>query len=122
MAVNCETRKLWPGIFHKARPEVPSPGRQRGWQINSQSGTPRRTKYDSKTCAHGTELAAGRRVANREGWLRPMRLAIEITTCNSSRTGVGYYTEHLVEGLLESRNGGDEVVLLSKRMPAAELA
>ena len=29
-----------------------------------------------------------------------MRLAIEITTCTSSRTGVGYYTEHLVDALL----------------------
>jgi glycosyltransferase involved in cell wall biosynthesis len=51
-----------------------------------------------------------------------MRLAIEITTCTPSRTGVGYYTEHLVDALLETRRAGDDVVLLSNRMPAPELA
>jgi glycosyltransferase involved in cell wall biosynthesis len=51
-----------------------------------------------------------------------MRLAIEITTCTSSRTGVGYYTEHLVDALLETRGAGDELVLLSNRPPAPDLA
>jgi glycosyltransferase involved in cell wall biosynthesis len=51
-----------------------------------------------------------------------MRLAIEITTCTASRTGVGYYTEHLVDGLLETRSPHDEVLLLSNRAPAPELA
>jgi glycosyltransferase involved in cell wall biosynthesis len=51
-----------------------------------------------------------------------MRLAVEITTCTSLRTGVGYYTEHLVDGLLETKDAGDEVVLLSNRAPAPELA
>jgi glycosyltransferase involved in cell wall biosynthesis len=50
-----------------------------------------------------------------------MRLAIEITTCSRSRAGVGYYTEHLVDALLETRSGSDEVVLLSNRAPAGEL-
>jgi glycosyltransferase involved in cell wall biosynthesis len=50
-----------------------------------------------------------------------MRLAIEITTCTSSRTGVGYYTEHLVDALLKTRAPGDDVVLLSNRSPAEEL-
>ncbi|MGD0675040.1 MAG: glycosyltransferase family 1 protein [Polyangiaceae bacterium] len=51
-----------------------------------------------------------------------MRLSVEITTCNSSRTGVGYYAEHLVDALLQTRRAGDEVVLLSNRWPARELA
>src|SRR5580692_3550007 len=51
-----------------------------------------------------------------------MRLAVEITTCTPSRTGVGYYTEHVVDALLETRRAGDEVVLLSNRFPAPELA
>ena len=52
-----------------------------------------------------------------------MRLAIEITTCTASRTGVGYYTEHLVDALLETRRAHDDVVLLlSNRAPAPELA
>lgn len=51
-----------------------------------------------------------------------MRLAVEITTCTPSRTGVGYYTEHVVDALLETRLAGDEVVLLSNRVPAPELA
>jgi glycosyltransferase involved in cell wall biosynthesis len=50
-----------------------------------------------------------------------MRLAIEITTCTSSRTGVGYYTEHLVDALLKTRAAGDDVILLSNRLPAEEL-
>jgi glycosyltransferase involved in cell wall biosynthesis len=51
-----------------------------------------------------------------------MRLAVEITTCTPLRTGVGYYTEHVVDALLETRAAGDEVVLLSNRPPAPELA
>ena len=51
-----------------------------------------------------------------------MRLAVEITTCTPLRTGVGYYTEHLVDALLETRGAGDDVVLVSNRAPAPELA
>jgi len=51
-----------------------------------------------------------------------MKLAIEITTCSPSRTGVGYYTEHLVDALLNTRGPGDDVILLSNRPPAPELA
>ena len=51
-----------------------------------------------------------------------MRLGIEVTTCTPLRTGVGYYTEHLVDALLETRGPGDDVVLLSNRPPAPELA
>jgi glycosyltransferase involved in cell wall biosynthesis len=51
-----------------------------------------------------------------------MRLGIEVTTCTPLRTGVGYYTEHLVDALLETRGPGDDVVLLSNRKPAPELA
>ncbi len=51
-----------------------------------------------------------------------MRLAVEITTCTPLRTGVGYYAEHVVDALLETRRAGDEVVLLSNRPPAPELA
>ncbi len=51
-----------------------------------------------------------------------MRLAVEVTTCTASRTGIGYYTEHLVDGLLATRAPGDELVLLSNRAPATRLA
>jgi glycosyltransferase involved in cell wall biosynthesis len=51
-----------------------------------------------------------------------MKLALEITTCSASRAGVGYYTEHLVDALLETRQSGDEVVLLSNQPPASDLA
>jgi glycosyltransferase involved in cell wall biosynthesis len=51
-----------------------------------------------------------------------MRLAVEVTTCTKSRTGVGYYVEHIVDSLLATRRPGDEVVLLSNHLPAPELA
>ncbi len=51
-----------------------------------------------------------------------MRLAVEITTCTPLRTGVGYYTEHVVDALLETRAASDDVMLLSNRPPAPELA
>ena len=51
-----------------------------------------------------------------------MRLGIEVTTCTPLRTGVGYYTEHLVDALFETRGPGDDLVLLSNRPPAPELA
>ena len=38
------------------------------------------------------------------------------------RTGVGYYAERVVDALLETRQAGDDVVLLSNRLPAPELA
>jgi glycosyltransferase involved in cell wall biosynthesis len=50
-----------------------------------------------------------------------MRLAVEVTTCDAQRSGVGYYAEHLVDGLLETRRPADEVVLISNRAPAPEL-
>jgi glycosyltransferase involved in cell wall biosynthesis len=51
-----------------------------------------------------------------------LRLAVEVTTCQSLRTGIGYYTEHLVDALLQTRASGDELVLLSNRPPAPALA
>jgi glycosyltransferase involved in cell wall biosynthesis len=51
-----------------------------------------------------------------------MRLAVEVTTCTAARAGIGYYTEHLVDALLATRAGADELVLISNRMPAPELA
>src|SRR5450432_273875 len=51
-----------------------------------------------------------------------MRLAVEVTTCTALRAGIGYYTEHLVDGLLQTRAPGDELVLISNRQPAGELA
>ena len=51
-----------------------------------------------------------------------MRLAVEITTCTPLRTGIGYYTEHLVDALLETVRDGDDLVLLSNRPPAPDLA
>jgi glycosyltransferase involved in cell wall biosynthesis len=50
-----------------------------------------------------------------------MRLAVEVSTCSAERTGIGYYTEHLVDGLLSTRAPGDDVVLISNGKPAAEL-
>jgi glycosyltransferase involved in cell wall biosynthesis len=51
-----------------------------------------------------------------------MRLAVEVTTCTASRTGIGYYTQHLVDALLQTRPAEDELVLISNRPPAPELA
>jgi glycosyltransferase involved in cell wall biosynthesis len=51
-----------------------------------------------------------------------LRLAVEVTTCQALRTGIGYYTEHLVDALLQTRAAGDELVLLSNRAPAPALA
>jgi glycosyltransferase involved in cell wall biosynthesis len=51
-----------------------------------------------------------------------MHLAIEVTTCTAHRTGVGYYVEHLVDALLETREPGDSLTLLSNQPPAAEIA
>jgi glycosyltransferase involved in cell wall biosynthesis len=51
-----------------------------------------------------------------------MRLAVEVTTCTDARTGIGYYTEHLVDGLLQTRDPEDDLVLISNRRPAPELA
>jgi glycosyltransferase involved in cell wall biosynthesis len=50
-----------------------------------------------------------------------MRLAVEVSTCSAERTGIGYYTEHLVDGLLATRAPSDDVVLISNGKPAAEL-
>jgi len=51
-----------------------------------------------------------------------MRLAVEVTTCTPLRAGIGYYTEHLVDALLQTRAPDDELVLVSNRPPAEELA
>ena len=51
-----------------------------------------------------------------------MRLAVEVTTCTPLRAGIGYYTEHLVDALLESRAADDELILISNQAPAEELA
>jgi glycosyltransferase involved in cell wall biosynthesis len=50
-----------------------------------------------------------------------MKLAVEVTTCTVERTGVGYYTEHLVDALIATTKPGDEVVLIGNRAlaPAA---
>jgi len=50
-----------------------------------------------------------------------MRLAVEVSTCSADRTGIGYYTEHFVDGLLATRAAGDDVVLISNGKPAPEL-
>ncbi|HMF41250.1 MAG TPA: glycosyltransferase family 1 protein, partial [Polyangia bacterium] len=50
-----------------------------------------------------------------------MRLAVEVSTCSAERTGIGYYTEHFVDGLIATRAPGDEVVLISNGKPAPEL-
>jgi glycosyltransferase involved in cell wall biosynthesis len=44
-----------------------------------------------------------------------MRLAVEITTCTAQRAGIGYYTEHLVDGLLATCAPEDQVVLIGNR-------
>ena len=66
------------------------------------------------------QLVVARRRAD-DAFGRGMRLAVEITTCTPFRTGIGYYTEHLVDALVATRRDGDEVILLSNRAPAPEL-
>ena len=44
-----------------------------------------------------------------------MKLAVEVTTCTAERTGVGYYTEHLVDALIATAAPGDEVTLIGNR-------
>jgi glycosyltransferase involved in cell wall biosynthesis len=44
-----------------------------------------------------------------------MKLAVEVTTCTVERTGVGYYTEHLVDALVATARPGDEVALIGNR-------
>jgi glycosyltransferase involved in cell wall biosynthesis len=50
-----------------------------------------------------------------------MRLAVEVSTCSADRTGIGYYTEHFVDGLLATRRPDDDLVLISNGKPAPEL-
>jgi len=50
-----------------------------------------------------------------------MRLAVEVSTCSAGRTGIGYYTEHFVDGLMATQAPGDEVILISNGKPAPEL-
>jgi glycosyltransferase involved in cell wall biosynthesis len=51
-----------------------------------------------------------------------VRLAVEVTTCTAARAGIGYYTQHLVDALLETRAPADDLVLISNRPLAPELA
>jgi glycosyltransferase involved in cell wall biosynthesis len=44
-----------------------------------------------------------------------MKIAVEVTTCTAERAGIGYYTEHLVDALLATRQPGDEVFLIGNR-------
>jgi len=44
-----------------------------------------------------------------------MKLVVEVTTCTSERTGIGYYTEHLVDALIATAAPGDEVALIGNR-------
>ena len=44
-----------------------------------------------------------------------MKLGVEVTTCTAERTGVGYYTEHLVDALIATAPPGDEVTLIGNR-------
>jgi glycosyltransferase involved in cell wall biosynthesis len=51
-----------------------------------------------------------------------MKLAVEVTTCTAERTGVGYYTEHLVDALIATARPGDGVVLIGNRALAPTAA
>jgi glycosyltransferase involved in cell wall biosynthesis len=51
-----------------------------------------------------------------------MKLAVEVTTCTPERTGVGYYTEHLVDALIALARPDDEVVLIGNRAVAPAAA
>ena len=51
-----------------------------------------------------------------------MKLAVEVTTCTVERTGVGYYTEHLVDALIATARPGDEVALIGNRALAPSAA
>jgi glycosyltransferase involved in cell wall biosynthesis len=44
-----------------------------------------------------------------------MKLVVEVTTCTSERTGIGYYTEHLVDALIATAAPGDDVALIGNR-------
>ncbi len=44
-----------------------------------------------------------------------MKLVVEVTTCTSERTGIGYYTEHLVDALIATAATGDEIALIGNR-------
>jgi glycosyltransferase involved in cell wall biosynthesis len=44
-----------------------------------------------------------------------MKLVVEVTTCTSERTGIGYYTEHLVDALIATAAPGDEIALIGNR-------
>src|SRR4029079_7046059 len=50
-----------------------------------------------------------------------MGVCVGCTTASPARTGIGYYTEHFVDGLLATRAAGDDVVLISNGKPAPEL-
>jgi glycosyltransferase involved in cell wall biosynthesis len=54
--------------------------------------------------------------------MAPLRLAVEVTSCTPDRTGVGYYTEHLVDALIASADADDDLVLIGNRAIAPELA
>jgi glycosyltransferase involved in cell wall biosynthesis len=44
-----------------------------------------------------------------------MKLVVEVTTCTVERTGIGYYTEHLVDALIATAAPGDQVALIGNR-------
>ena len=46
---------------------------------------------------------------------RPMRIAFDGTTLRPGRTGVGYYTEHLLHHLAAARRRDDELIVVSNR-------
>src|SRR5579883_2947635 len=50
-----------------------------------------------------------------------MKLAVDVTTCTANRAGIGYYTEHLVDALLNVKVAGDELVLISNQEPDTAL-
>lgn len=92
----------------------PMAGRQR----ERENGAP----VQGNAWVHGGTLVAKVGTADHRERSLLMRLAVEITTCTPLRTGVGYYTEHVVDALLQTRAPGDDVVLVSNRPPAPELA
>jgi glycosyltransferase involved in cell wall biosynthesis len=51
-----------------------------------------------------------------------MRIAVEVTTCTAERAGIGYYTEHLVDALLETCAPGDEVFLIGNQPLGHDIA
>src|ERR1700685_319763 len=84
------------------------PGLGRCLQIHARDHCMHPIQKSCTLCASSEALlVAGGARADYELSLQAMRLGIEVTTCSASRTGVGYYTEHLVDALLQTRSPGD---------------